>query len=61
VNAALRRYQAAVELEQAANQLREHAAAGRDTTTLRFRLNSAEAVWNAVKVCDRPNTRAVAR
>lgn len=61
MNNAQRRYDAAVELERATNALREHAAAGRDTTTLRYRLNTAEAVWNAIKVCNRPNSRAVAQ
>jgi hypothetical protein len=41
------RYQAAVELQQAADQYREAHALGVDTATMRYRLAAAEAVWDA--------------
>ncbi len=53
LRAASRRYQAAVELQQASDQFRQARAAGRDTGTDRWRLNCAQAVWDAITIADR--------
>jgi hypothetical protein len=42
------RYQAAVELADATTALREAAAVGRATVPMRYRLDTANAVWDAV-------------
>ncbi len=44
------RYQAAVELQQARDQLREVAAVGRATKTMRRRVEAAETVWDADRI-----------
>jgi hypothetical protein len=44
------RYQAAVELQQAGDQLREAAALGLATNPMRYRLAHAEAVWDALVI-----------
>ena len=46
------RYQAAVELQQATDQLREAARLGLATNTMRWRLNCAEAVWDTLRIAD---------
>jgi hypothetical protein len=46
------RYQAAVELEQARQICRDDTAAGRGSDTARWRLASAEAVWDAIRIAD---------
>lgn len=44
------RYRAAIELQQASDQLREAARVGLDTTTMRHRYAAAAAVWNALAI-----------
>lgn len=46
------RYHAAVELQQAGDQLREARAVGLATTTMRYRYDAAQAVWDALTIAN---------